>query len=200
MAQGEGVGVHDNSRRPLSRLGRPAQGGEIAGETPGPVLHEYRLVPGPGDLIKAQVPEHRGGGALGVQKQVEVPSAALDLRQVGDDLGHEALPLVGLVHRQAAEGGAEAAPRGDEIEVLVEHAAGVVQVPIPADAHRLQKLVHLPVAPAVRGGDGGDAVGHSGAASFCILWIRTIIAHSAEKGKSEKPVEAALPERRTGAF
>ena len=87
--------------------------------------------------------------------------------QVGDDLVHEALALVGAAHGHAAEGVLKAAAGGDDLHVIVIHGAGVFKIGIAADPLRLEQAVDLGLPAAVGSRDSGNIViGHE-AFSFC---------------------------------
>ena len=82
-----------------------------------------------------------------------VPFFDLSLHQVAHHLIHQALPPVGGIHRETAEGVAEAAARGDQRAVVVKDAAAVIQIPVPADALRTEQLIHPRLTAAVIRGD-----------------------------------------------
>ena len=81
---------------------------------------------------------------------------------MGDDLVQQALPLVGTVHGEAPQGGAEETAGGGQLVVLVEQTAGIVQIAVQGDALLLQKGADLSHAAAVVRADLRQGVGHGG--------------------------------------
>jgi len=53
---------------------------------------------------------------------------------MGHDLIHETFTLVAAAYSQAPECIAKATAGGNQIHFLIKHAAGVIQVGVPADA------------------------------------------------------------------
>ena len=155
VAQREGVGVHhDGGAFPLP----PGlfQALEITGKAVAPVFHEDQLALDAGDLVKAQVAEDPVVLRLGVEENMAVAALRLLFQQMAHHLVHQALAPVGRGHGQAAQRVLEAAARGDERAVLVEDAAAVIQVFVPADALGAQQLVHLRLRALVPRGDLSD--------------------------------------------
>lgn len=152
VPQGEGIGVHHDPGGGLPRLGPGGQGGAVPLKAAPPVLHEHQGAGYAGDLIKAQVGQVLGAVRLGIEKQVGAAPGQLHLHQVADDLIEQSLPPVAAGDGQTADGAAKAAPGGDQLPVIVKDAAGIVQIPIPADALPLQQSVYLKAAPAVGAG------------------------------------------------
>ena len=100
MAQGEGVGVHDE--RGGNAVGfRLFQRFQVVGEAAFPVLHEHQRAVHPGDLIKAQTAEKFGGFHLRVQEQMQISPGLLHLHQVGNDFVEQSLALMLPAHGEA---------------------------------------------------------------------------------------------------
>ena len=74
---------------------------------------------------------------------MQIPPRTLHLDEVGDDLVQQALALMGTADRKAPQGVAEAAARADDIVLLIEHGADVVQIAVAADALLLQQRIDL---------------------------------------------------------
>ena len=161
MAQGEGVGVHHDGGGGLfgAALGQP---GAEAGKAVFSVLQEGEGVFHSGDLIKSQVLKELGGTDFRVHEQVGAPLPGQPLHQVGDDLVQQALPLVGVVHGKAPQGGAKEAAGGGQVVILVKQPAGVVQVAVQRNALLLQQGADLSHAAAVVRTDFREGVGHGG--------------------------------------
>ena len=138
VAQGKGVGVHDDGGLPAAA---PLQPAEIALEAMGAVLHEDHLALHPGNLVKPQVPEDGEVAAFGVQEQMTVAPAVLIFHQVRDHGAQQSLAPVGPIHGKAAQRIAEAGAGGHQPLVPVIGAHGVVQVGVLVDAFLLQQAV-----------------------------------------------------------
>ena len=92
---------------------------------------------------------------------MHIAAAVLVGDQVGDDGVHKALALMSAAHRHAAQRVAKAAAGGNDIHIVIIHAAGIVEVGVPADPLGLKQLVDLVVGVAVCGVNLGNPVfGH----------------------------------------
>ena len=132
-----------------------------------------------GDLGEAQVLEELGGAGLGIDEEMEVPLAHPVLHQVGDDLVEQALPLVGRVDGEAAQGGAEGRARGDGLALLVEDGAGIVQVLVQGDVHLFQKRLDFLHGPGVGFVDLGDSHGGTSVLVFSVVQSKSALLKAA---------------------
>ena len=162
VPQGEGVGVHHHAGGGLPLLGLWGQGCAVPVKAAPPVLHEHQGAGHADDLIKAQVGQVLGAVRLGIEEQVGAAPGQLHLHQVADDLIEQPLPPVAAGDGQTADGIAEAAPSGGQLPVIVKDAAGIVQVPVPADALLLQQVADLGHTVVVVRMDLRQGVGHGG--------------------------------------
>ena len=149
VAQGEGIGVHDQGGGNAVLLCL-CQSVQEAGEAVPTVFHEDQLPVYPGNFVKAKAFKEFGGACFGVQEQVGVAPAELHLHQVGDDLIEQPLALVVRADGEAPQGRAEAAAGGDDGIIFIPHGADIVQIAVPGDALLLQQSVNLGKAPPVR--------------------------------------------------
>ena len=157
VAQGKGVGVHNNGGGDIRPCGL-FQGLQVIGKSVPPVFHKDQGALYPGDLVKAQALKEPGGLDLGIEEQVAVAPAQLVLHQMGDDLVEEPLPLVVRADGKAPEGIAEAAARGNDLPILVQHGADIVQIGVPGNALSVQQCVYRGQGPFVTGENLGNGV------------------------------------------
>lgn len=96
------------------------------------LVHEDYAVLDADDLVKAQISEEFGGIALGIEEQVQIAAGVLIGDQVRDDIVHETLALVGAADGHTAQCIAKAAACRNDIHIVIIHAAGVVDIGVPA--------------------------------------------------------------------
>ena len=99
--------------------------------------------------MKAQIPEELGGIALGIEEQVQIAAGVLIGDQVRDDIVHETFALMGAADGHTAQCIAKAAACRNDVHIVIIHAAGVVEVGVPADSFGLKQAVDLAVRVAV---------------------------------------------------
>ena len=88
--------------------------------------------------MKSQVAKKQSGLHFRVKEQMHDPALILHADQVGDDLVEKPFS-----YGKAAERIPEAAPRTDDVVILVVHRAGVIEVSVAADPFLLEKAVDL---------------------------------------------------------
>ena len=83
-----------------------------------------------------------------------------------DDLVHQAFALVGAADRHTAQRVAEAAAGGDNVHIVIVHAACVIKVCVPADPLGQKQFIDLVIGVAVGGIDLRNSVFGHGADPF----------------------------------
>ena len=74
---------------------------------------------------------------------MQIAPGTLHLDEMGDDLVQQSLPLMGAADGKAPQGVAEAAAGADDIPLLIEHGADVVEISVAPDALLFQQCIHL---------------------------------------------------------
>ena len=93
--------------------------------------------------MKSQVAKKQSGLHFRVKEQMHVPPLILHADQVGDDLVEKPFSLMRVAYGKAAERIPEAAPRTDDVVILVVHRAGIIEVRVAANPFLLEKAVDL---------------------------------------------------------
>ena len=150
--------VHDDSCGPEKRFPAPAplvfflfqlllHAFQPLPEAVFPALHKDRAWHGH-DLMKAKVSHEILAGRLGAEKCVRISTGDLDLKKMGNDTAHESLALKIRTDRETPQGISEETAGSQDVFILIDEYAAVVQMRIGSDTGILKKADHLLLKPA----------------------------------------------------